>query len=652
LFRSLYLLFVFSLLLILLPFTQLKPQWVNNPSVNNRFVFDASDPINISTAPDNKGGAFIFWEDNKSGFNSDIYFLHIDANGKPSFRVDGKRVSDLSGMKAKPITSVNLPNTSVVLWKDFSRNSHGDLLIQKVMVNGNLLWGNNGIRLSENLFDVAEYSVDSDVRGNTFVSYIGKKDEFDPEATIYVQMLDNNGRKRFPDGKELYTSDIKKSMSSVISDNAGGAYIFWVESGGGKSVLFSQHVDSTGNLSWGKKPLPVSSLNHNVVTYSAQKTDFNSVYIAWQTLIPTRSIHHQKIDRKGKPLWGVAGKPVTAQKGNNINPQVLTADSSIIVSWTNEDSDRNIFIQKFDRTGKPLWSKEGIAVIDFDGPQFGQKLLEDGKGGAIVTWIDRRVDSIRANIYAQRITSRGKIDWTEDALPVATYTNTDKSYVSIVSDTRGGIIAIFKEKRDGENAIYGQKIFNNGTYVSQIVGLTAQLIADSVKIYWYSANELGNTTYEIERSSQYESGGSRWKTVAAIYSEEKSNAKYYEYYDRPDEQGTIYYRITQSDNQGNIQPSDVVKLVILEAGNDYIVAQNSPNPFNKETIIGFNLPFRSRVKIEFYNSQVEKIREINDTFPAGQSKISFNASGLSPGIYFYRFTCNEFVDVKKMIITN
>src|SRR5690606_30249592 len=262
--------------------------------------------------------------------------------------------------------------------------------------------------------------------------------------------------------------------------------------------------------------------------------------------------------------WGENGKEATMLEGSQVNPQVLTGDSTIILSWTNEqNNDRNIFIQKFDTQGKSLWQKNGLPVIHLNGAQFGQKIITDGKGGAIVSWIDRRVDSLRGNIYAQRITSNGNFAWDSTGIPVASSKNTEKSYLSVLSDNRGGAIFIFKDKRDNKGEIYGQKVFNTGTYVSQIIGFTAEAENDSVKISWYSANEIGKTRYDVERTSQSDSSSTDWQTIGTIYSDGESSAKFYEFFDKPDVAGTVYYRVIQSDDHGNFQPSDVSKVNYL-----------------------------------------------------------------------------------------
>src|ERR1035437_4557830 len=116
-----------SFILVIIFVLPLKAQWVNNPALNTKLVIDGSKPINISSVEDLKGGAFIFWEDNKSGFQNEISFIHMDGNGKVSFHPDGKKISDLNGDKVTPAVSQNLPNTAVVVWKDYTKSKNGNL---------------------------------------------------------------------------------------------------------------------------------------------------------------------------------------------------------------------------------------------------------------------------------------------------------------------------------------------------------------------------------------------------------------------------------------------------------------------------------------------------------------------------------------------
>ena len=634
-----------------------KAQWVNNPALNTRIVIDGSKLVNISSVEDLKGGAFIFWEDNKSGFQNEIFFIHMDGNGKVSFQADGKKISELSGDKYSPAVSQNLPNTAAVVWKDYSNNKNGNLFAQRVYSNGNLLWEKKGVQVTPDYPELIDYSVCSDKNGNVYISYIAKADEFGSSYKLIFQKLNVNGQ--FQDninGILVDNSIIRKSTSHIIADNEGGAFLFWLENQNNKSILLAQHVDSTGRQLWGKRAIALSNSNQSVLSYSVQISDFSAIYLAWQIQKSEKEIYHQLLSLSGKQLWGTGGKIATAKKGNKTNPQVLTADSTIILSWTNEinkdkDKDKDIFIQKFNTKGIHRW-KDDVPVVQLPRDQFGQKLLSDGQGGAIIAWIDKRLESVRPDIYAQRISSAGKQLWGPLGIAIASHINSEKSYPSIVSDLRGGAITIFKEIRESKGEIYAQKIFNTGTYISQIIGVNALLNGDSVKVSWYSANESKGTNYDIERTVQTENGSSQWKVIGNIKSGTISNAKYYEFVDRPNEKGTLFYRIVQKDNQGNIQPSDVSKVEFFESKGKISLGQNSPDPFTDETTILFYLSEPSRIKFEFFNSHIELIKEIDrQEYPKGENKIVFSGKDLPVGVYFYRVQSDDFVEVRKMVLT-
>ncbi len=336
-----------------------------------------------------------------------------------------------------------------------------------------------------------------------------------------------------------------------------------------------------------------------------------------------------------------------------MDPQAVCTDSSIILSWTNDyKNNKDIYIQKYNEKGKPLWNRAGKPVINLHGDQFGQRMIDDGKDGIIIAWIDRRVDSLLANIYIQRINSEGKDLWDPLGVVASSDKNTLKSYLTVVPDGNAGAITIFKNSTKTKNEIFGQKIFSTGTYSSQIVSLSTALFGDSIKVAWVAANEKGSTDYSIERAAKGINGSVDWKKVGSIHSQGKGTEVHYDFYDQPDTSGTLYYRIVQADAAGDLQNSDISSINYYGAASGVVVAQNYPNPFSDSTVISFYLPDPEPVTIEFFDEHVVKISEIDNSFPAGENKITFYAKGLKPGIYFYRLKAEDFVDVKKMIITN
>jgi hypothetical protein len=83
----------------------------------------------------------------------------------------------------------------------------------------------------------------------------------------------------------------------------------------------------------------------------------------------------------------------------------------------------------------------------------------------------------------------------------------------------------------------------------------------------------------------------------------------------------------------------------------FSLEQNYPNPFNPSTTIKYTLAKPDLVKITIYNTIGQQIKElVNEVKGPGSYNISFNASSISSGIYFYKIETAEFSQVKKMIV--
>lgn len=84
---------------------------------------------------------------------------------------------------------------------------------------------------------------------------------------------------------------------------------------------------------------------------------------------------------------------------------------------------------------------------------------------------------------------------------------------------------------------------------------------------------------------------------------------------------------------------------------NYQLYQNYPNPFNPTTNIKFELPQSGNIKIVVYNVIGKEIATlVNDYRTAGVYNVTFDASKLSSGVYFYKILTNGFTATKKMVL--
>jgi Secretion system C-terminal sorting domain len=81
------------------------------------------------------------------------------------------------------------------------------------------------------------------------------------------------------------------------------------------------------------------------------------------------------------------------------------------------------------------------------------------------------------------------------------------------------------------------------------------------------------------------------------------------------------------------------------------LSQNYPNPFNPTTNIDYTLAKASDVKLSVYNLLGQKVATVVDShMGAGTHSVTFDASKLTSGVYFYRLDAGNFSSVKKMLL--
>jgi photosystem II stability/assembly factor-like uncharacterized protein len=82
----------------------------------------------------------------------------------------------------------------------------------------------------------------------------------------------------------------------------------------------------------------------------------------------------------------------------------------------------------------------------------------------------------------------------------------------------------------------------------------------------------------------------------------------------------------------------------------YTLYQNYPNPFNPTTTIMYDIPKNSKVVLKIYNSLGQEVKTLVDGFQnTGKYTVTFDASSIASGVYFYRLTTDSYTNIKKMM---
>lgn len=202
--------------------------------------------------------------------------------------------------------------------------------------------------------------------------------------------------------------------------------------------------------------------------------------------------------------------------------------------------------------------------------------------------------------------------------------------------------------------------------VSDIIGFTSK--TDKLQNFWSNALVLVNNGnnrpklmwgkypnssvvyYLIYRD---ESGGGNFTHIATV------NNSTYTYTDnsvtisQPGQ--TIYYKVKPLGKEfTNTVSTTVIPFKIgtkLETEINYSLSQNYPNPFNPSTEVSYSVAENAFVSLKVYDVLGNEIAElVNEVKESGNYSVSFNASSLSSGIYFYTLKANGYSLTKKMLL--
>jgi hypothetical protein len=88
-----------------------------------------------------------------------------------------------------------------------------------------------------------------------------------------------------------------------------------------------------------------------------------------------------------------------------------------------------------------------------------------------------------------------------------------------------------------------------------------------------------------------------------------------------------------------------------EVPNTYSLSQNYPNPFNPTTHFGFRIADFGLVRLSVFDALGKEVTILVDQqLQPGTYEVSWDASGYSSGVYFYRLETKGFSEVKKMLL--
>src|SRR6185503_4888828 len=184
-------------------------------------------------------------------------------------------------------------------------------------------------------------------------------------------------------------------------------------------------------------------------------------------------IRARKFNSDGTPA-GAAVVICSATGHQSLDWAIDDGAGGAIVAWTDRRSDEgDLYVQRVDLNAAPQWTANGVAICTATGRQDLARMVSDGANGAILSWHDNRNGDSNPDIYARRVTSAGVPQWAANGVAVCANTSAQFSPV-IATDGSGGAIVAWSDFRS---------FLSPGVFAQRVNGAgAAQWTADGVSI--------------------------------------------------------------------------------------------------------------------------------------------------------------------------
>jgi hypothetical protein len=169
-----------------------------------------------------------------------------------------------------------------------------------------------------------------------------------------------------------------------------------------------------------------------------------------------------------------------------------------------------------------------------------------------------------------------------------------------------------------------------------------------VDLAWQTASETNNKGFEVERSLD----NKNFTVVGYVDGRgTTTQTSVYNFSDKFDVNGTVYYRLKQIDFDGTTAFSNTIE-VESNLITGFEMFQNYPNPFNPSTTIKFTVAESGMASLKVFNVTGELVANLfNQTVEKGTVyTVNFDASKLNSGVYFAQLSQGSNVKNIKLIL--
>ena len=602
---------------------------------------------------DGSGGAVIVWRDSRATVNTDIYAQGVTADGTIRWFPGGMAVCTASFSQSEPLIIPDGSGGTIIAWQDSRTGGSLDIYVQKLSSIGYIQWPADGVAICTGQTGLILGGIVSDGAGGAIITWHDRRNFFND---IFAQRIAANGAVMWTaNGVPVCTAAEHQQTSALASDGAGGAIIAWQDRRNGAYDIYAQRLNASGVPQWTADGLVICDSGQIQIKPRVVEDGSGGAVIAWSDMRNTMDfdIFAQRVNASGALQWGF-GTAVSAWLYNQEECQLVHIGSGeTIVTWLDGRSgtSKDIYAQKLTAAGAVQWTGNGVVVCGATGVQDNVRIASNGVGGAFISWDDERSGSADIDIFAQNIGPVGSPAWTADG-EVICGASGNQHAGAISADGSNGMFAAWTDGRSGTEKAYNHRVDATGNIptATLLYNYNAETRGTDVRIDW--------TLSEIDEGVEFlifRTDGPMKEFVEIPAVDLIEDGLLFTFVDRNCEPGgTYYYQI--------VYVYGTESRILFETGpittpaTALALHQNRPNPFNPNTVIGYYVPEHCRVLLEVFDVTGRRVNVlVNETQAKGSYSVDWNGrethgTASASGVYFYRLTAGKMTLSRKMIL--
>lgn len=369
------------------------------------FKISSSSKSNIShQASVIDGKAVAVWTMRLNDKAAKVHAQMIDEQGNILWGDDGKVISSFANSKAH-IKLASDSSSVFISWEE-NNDSQSDIYMQGVDKNGEMLWP-APVAVASGANDQRSQQIQVSDKG-ILLAWL----DYGQKGEIKYQLFDKiSGKSILPSAMLASASPYMQTEPRIARLDNGWAIVWQQQSESIGSNIYVQKIDDKGKPLWGEG-IPLTTGEENREDASIVSDQAGGLYVVWENVVDINSISAQHIKTDGKLSWDKGGVAVSTVKRTRWHPVALLVEGRLTVVWKEEDKGDDVYSQQFGSNGQRLWGEKGISLSSADKDQaFISSIDKDGRQ-VVAVWQDARNGGI--DVFGQVIDVKGKNLWEKD----------------------------------------------------------------------------------------------------------------------------------------------------------------------------------------------------------------------------------------------